>query len=83
MTLDFRAEERDRFIDTVMLRLPTIQPSDLAGVRSAVATCFYQGFTLDDATHFALCMEEVSPDLPELIALRRMSALREKYKEPR
>ena len=76
---------RDDFADKVMGRLwlrddHVIAPDDLGKLRDDAARMFDEGWTVEDASALLRCTEEVTPDLPEEVALRRMKTLTDKYR---
>ena len=79
---DQLAKKREDFVEHVMRRVQamyTIDTQDVGLIRSDVGRQFDQGFTADDSVRITCCIENVNPDLPEDVALRRMKAIQDKY----
>lgn len=51
-------------------------------LRNCVERLYEDGFTVRDAAKFMKCFEDISPDLDEDIALKKMNALKAKYYQP-
>jgi hypothetical protein len=58
-----------------------ISSEDAKTLRILANRLLKQGWTKKDVIAYLRCTEEVNPDLPELIALGRMTKLASKYKE--
>lgn len=70
----------EEFTETVMARVRMPEPvnlEDASSVRGGCYTLFQEGFTVDEAAKFCRLLEEVSPDLAEEKALKRMADLKE------
>lgn len=70
----------EQFTDRVMRRLPVIEDERDRNVIMANMYQFYDDeFTVNDAVAYLKCMEEVSPELEEEVALARMKRISDKY----
>lgn len=76
--------EKGIFVDTVMTALPLVRGDHVTirGLRLTVTNLFKRGFSVEDATAYMLCLEEVSPDLDEDMALAKMHELWIKNGQP-
>jgi len=71
----------EQFVDDVIARLQPLPggADDDDGLRTIVAGLQRDGFSVDDAVAYCRCLEELSPDLDEEVALTRMARLRARY----
>jgi hypothetical protein len=71
--------ELNEFIDDVLIRIPVLDEMETKNIIIFIGNLHKLGFTVDDATAYCRCMEEVNPDLDEHVALERMEKIRSKY----
>ena len=65
--------EFDEFKKAVMDKLPAIPDKrDYEATERGCGRLYEDGFTVEQAIRFSLCTEEVSPELDEDIALKKM-----------
>jgi hypothetical protein len=78
----------DQFMDAVLVAVPkmaTVFPDrdkdtfSVPSLKTVLVPLYEAGFSAADAASFCLCFDEVSPDLDEDVALRRMDALKLRY----
>jgi hypothetical protein len=69
-----------RALGAVTFRPDPPQTLDLEAARRCAGDCFDKGFTLIDAIRFLQNLEHVDETVPEELALKRMSAIAEKYR---
>jgi hypothetical protein len=70
------------FLDAVLRRLRAVLGDDRAdrdSLRVSVRRMYRAGFDLHDAVDYVMLTEEVSPELDEAAALRRMANIGAKY----
>jgi hypothetical protein len=66
------------FTQQVLDRLPKLSPEDESSVAHTIQ--FHcKHMSLNDAVRYARCFEEVNPELPEDVALKRMKEISDKY----
>lgn len=66
----------ESFLDRVLRSLPGISHEDLPFVKEAILKQEQEGYSVLQSIRTCLCMEEVSPNLDESTALKRMSQIR-------
>jgi len=78
----------EHFMDAVVVLLPklsTVLPNrhtdtpEGPSLASVLKPMHAKNFTIDDAVSFCLCFGELTPDLDEDVALRRMATIAMKY----
>lgn len=67
------------YLPRLFAALPTFTPEDLEQEVRFAARLEALGYTFEDALAYMRCTEEVSPDLAEDVALRRMAAIAKRY----
>lgn len=71
------------FQDKVLLKLGEklnhLSTSDLVPILDEIDRMKDRGFTVEDASAYVLCIEDVNPELDEDSALSRMNAISKKY----
>lgn len=73
-------DENDSYTTRVLRNLPTVSGDDLSHIKNTIAQLCAKRFSVGDAISYCACLEEVSPNLDEEMALVRMSRLNTKYK---
>jgi len=80
MTTDKNNDMRLLWSSEVMCELPYMpNVADTIRVWDSLRSLYNEGFTKEDAVAYCMCMEEVSPDMYENVALAKMSKIRAKY----
>lgn len=72
---------KQEFIDAVWqrVRVASDEPAETEGMlRDDTGRLFERGFTISDAVAYLHCVEHVSPDLPEDVALERMKQIEDR-----
>lgn len=71
---------QDEFVKKVLDRIGTLpDPNDIGTITEHAIECFQEEFSINDAVAVIRCREEVSPDLDEDVALKRMKEIGSKY----
>lgn len=70
----------EAFVEAVLARIDIKDPRDIPAMTGGTASLYHQGFSIADAVKFSNCMEEVNPELGEEEALKRMEAIRARYR---
>jgi hypothetical protein len=66
-------------VQTVMRRLPVLEARDEPLIRAEAEQLLRRQWTVNDVVTYLHLLEEVSPDLDEETALRRMSLIEARY----
>lgn len=60
--------------------LPSVEdPLSKILINAEILRFYEEGWSLDDAVHYLLCLEDVDPTIPEDEAIEMMRSINEKY----